>query len=161
VVHPRVEVEREGVHARGRLRGASVLALCALAGAVLPACTGGAKHEASALSDAVDRFRRATGAASTPAATEVAAVECTDAQVCEAKAACVAAIDPTARALALKDEVGARLADIEAARVTPDSPEAQALPGKLDDASRLLREGHEKMELCERRLTDLRIAYRL
>jgi hypothetical protein len=149
---------------RGRCRTASLLvrALCVLAGGVLPACTGGgAKHEASTLSDAVDRFRRATGAASTPAATAVAAVECTDAQVCEAKAACVAAIDPTARALALKDEVGARLADIEAARVTPDSPEAQALPRKLDDASRLLREGHEKMELCERRLTDLRIAYRL
>jgi hypothetical protein len=144
-----------------RRRTATLLAGLACTTCALGACTGGAKREASALSDAVDRFRHATGPASTTEAAAVAAVECSDAQVCEAKRACVAAIDPTARALALKDEVGARLADVEAARLTPDSAEAQALPGKLDDASRLLREGHEKMEICERRLTDLRVTYRL
>jgi hypothetical protein len=146
-----------------RRRTAALLAGLACAAWVLGAvgCTGAAKREASALSDAVDRFRHATGPASTTEAAAVAAVECSDTQVCEAKQACVAAIDPTARALALKDEVGARLADVEAARLAPDSPEAQALPGKLDDASRLLREGHEKMEICERRMTDLRVTYRL
>jgi hypothetical protein len=134
--------------------------LAALAVSLL-ACGNGAKREAAGLTEAVDRFRHASGASSTPAAQAVDAFACSDPKVCVAKQACVAAIDPTAKALALKDEVGARLADIEAGKIGPDSPEAQALPGQLDDASRLLREGHEKMDDCERRLADLRLAYHL
>ena len=118
-----------------------------------------AKHEAVALADAVDLFRHATGAASAVQAAAVDAVPCSDERVCDAKRVCVQAIDATARALALKDDVGLKLADIEAGRLTPDAPEAQALPGKLDEASRLLREGHGAMETCETKLTDLRVTY--
>jgi hypothetical protein len=130
--------------------GASVLCI---------ACGSPAKREAMALADAVDRFRHANGASSVAQAAAVAAVPCSDSGVCDARNACVQAVDPTARALALKDEVTLKLADLEAARLSPDSPEAQALPAKLEDASRLLREGHAKMGACETKLTDLRVTY--
>jgi hypothetical protein len=126
---------------------------------VFNGCAGTAKREATALTEAVDRFRNASDASRTAMAEALAAVTCSDARVCDAKQACVAAVDPTARALALKDEVGRKLTDIEAARLAPDSPEAQALPVKLDEATRLLREGHKKMDECDTKLTDLRVTY--
>jgi hypothetical protein len=125
-----------------------------------PACAGPGKGEAIALTDAVDRFLHASGSATAAQVQAVAAVNCTDERVCSAKQVCMGAIDPTAKSLALKDEVSLRLADIEAHRLAADSPEAQALPGKLDDASRLLREGHDKMEVCETKLADLQVAFR-
>jgi hypothetical protein len=126
----------------------------------LAACTGSGKREAAALTEVVDRFRATSGGASGAAqADAVRATPCSDDRVCDAKRTCVAAVDPTAKALALKNEVAQKLADIEAARLAPDAPEAQALPQKLDDASRLLREGHDKMEQCDTKLTDLRLAY--
>jgi hypothetical protein len=33
------------------------------------------------------------------------------------------------------------------------------LPRKLDDAERLLKEGHAKMEDCEKALADLRVRF--
>ena len=36
---------------------------------------------------------------------------------------------------------------------------AQELPGKLDEASRLLTEGHSKMHECDAKLTDLKLTY--
>jgi hypothetical protein len=78
--------------------------------------------------------------------------------VCDAKRACLAAIQPTAQALALKEEVAARIEDLQSKRLSPDSPEAQALPGKLDLAARLLSEGRAKMPECEKKLADLRLA---
>jgi hypothetical protein len=121
-------------------------------------CTGTAKREAETLSEAVDRFSRASTVAQAQA---VDAVPCSDERVCDAKRVCTEALDPTARALALKDEVGVKLADIEAARLAPDSATAQELPGKLDEASRLLREGHAKMHECDAKLTDLKVTYGL
>jgi hypothetical protein len=132
----------------------SLLGALALAG-----CAGPGKREAAALTEAVDRFRDANDASRSAKADALAAVPCSDARVCDAKQACVAAIEPTARALALKDEVARKLADLEAARLAPDSSEAQALPLKLDEASRLLREGHKKMDECDTKLAELRVAY--
>ncbi len=106
---------------------------------------------------AVERYQRAPADQTGPAAAAVDAVACTDARVCDAKQACAAAIDATTHALALKEEVTLRLADLESGKLKVDAPEAEALPGKLDEASRLLREGHEKMPDCERKLTTLRI----
>jgi hypothetical protein len=128
----------------------------ALAGA--PGCTPSAKREAASLLVAMDRYQREGNASKVADAQAVAAVACTDAQVCETKRVCLDAIEPTARALSLKDEVSARVEDLQAKRLAPDSPEAQALPGKLDLATKLLNEGRSKMPLCERKLADLRIA---
>ncbi len=135
----------------------SMLAL-ACAGSLL-ACAGSAKREASILVAAVDRYRRADSTSKPAEAQTVAAVACTDAKVCEAKRACLAALDPTARALALKDEVARRVTDLQEKRLEPDSPEARALPGKLDEAEKLLREGRAKMPDCEKLLTDLQMDY--
>jgi hypothetical protein len=121
------------------------------------ACAGGAKREASSLAAAVERYRRAESSAKGVQAQTVAGLACSDSRVCEAKRACVAAIDPTARALALKDEVARRVADIQDKRLSPDSPEARSLPGKLDEAETLLREGRAHMPECERKLADLAI----
>jgi hypothetical protein len=135
------------------------LAAAGIVGAGAVACTGSGKHEAASLVEAVDRFRAADNATKPARAQAVAGVGCSDAKVCDAKQACLAAIDPTARAMALKDEVSQRLDDIEQKRLAPDSAPAQALPEKLDEAGRLLQQGRAKMPDCEKKLADLRIAF--
>ena len=139
-----------------RLRTFALVLAIPLAAMALPACTGSAKREAAALTEAVDRFSRSS---STAQAEAVDSLPCTDERVCEAKRVCMQALDPTARALALKDEVSQRLTDLEAARLAADSAVAQALPGKLDEASRLLTEGHSKMRECDTKLTDLKLTF--
>jgi hypothetical protein len=130
-----------------------------LVGASLLACDGGAKHEASTLLFALDRYRRADNTSKAAEARRVGDVVCTDAKVCGAKQACIASIEPTARALTLKEEVSRRLADVELKRLAPDSAEAQALPGMLDEAELLLKEGRARMPDCEKRLTDLQVEH--
>jgi len=125
----------------------------------LAACSGPGKREATTLTDAVDRYRRADDASKESQGKAVGAVACTDSRVCEAKQACVAAIEPTTRGLALKDEVARLLVEIEQKRLAPDSSEAEALPGKLDEAERLLKDGRAGMAQCDARLTDLRVAF--
>ena len=124
---------------------------CALA-----ACGGGAKREAAALAGAVDRYRRAENSSKASMVDAVVAVACSDGQVCAAKEACLAAIQPTVRALVLKDGVASCVSDLEGKRLSPDSPEAQALPGKLNEAERLLKQGHALMGDCEKKLADRR-----
>jgi hypothetical protein len=121
-------------------------------------CAGPGKREAAGLAEAVDRYRRAENAGKAGQAEAVVSFACTDAEVCATKQACLAAISPTVRALGLKDEVAARLSDIEGKRVAADSAEAQGLPQKLDEAERLLREGHAKMGACESSLAALRLS---
>jgi hypothetical protein len=123
------------------------------------ACSRSAKREAGTLLAAMDRYQRADNASKAPQAQAVAAVACTEGEVCEAKRACLAAIEPTAQALAIKDEVSARIDDLQAKRLAPDAPEAQALPGKLDLAAKLLNEGRARMPSCEKKLADLRLTY--
>ena len=131
----------------------------ALAAFLLFACTGPAKAEASALVHAVDAYRRAPPESKAQRGKAVGDALCTDAKVCDAKQACVAAIDPTVRALALKEEVAARVTDLEKGVLAKDSPEASALPGKLDEAEKLLQDGRAKMATCDARLTDLHVDF--
>ena len=136
-----------------------VAAIFAVVGTpVLLACSGSVKRETASLVAAVDRYERADDASKGAQVQAVAAVACSAAQVCDAKRACLAAMEPTAQALALKEEVAARIEDLQNKRLSQDSPEAQALPGKLDLAAKLLKEGRAKMPACERKLADLRIA---
>jgi hypothetical protein len=132
---------------------------CGLIAASLIACTGSAKREAATLVAEFDRYRRADNASKAAEAQRIANVSCSDAQVCGAKHACLAAIDPTVRALAIKDEVARRLADIEHKRISPESSDAQALPGKLDEAERLLNEARAKMPDCEKDLAELQLEH--
>ncbi len=135
------------------------LAVVAIATLALMGCTGAGKHEAASLVSAVDAFRHAPGPAKAQRGQAVADVQCSDTKVCDAKQACVSAIEPTVRALALKDEVTARVADIEKGTLAKDSPEAQALPGKLDEAEKLLTDARAKMQVCDSRLTDLHVDF--
>ncbi len=139
--------------------GTGLVPIAALAFAALvvaPGCTGAGKREAAALSGAVDAYRRAPpGATRAERGRAVGDVACSAPRVCEARAACVAAIDPTLRALSLKEEVASRLADVEKGALARDAPEAAALPGKLDEAERLLVEGRAKLAVCDDRLRDL------
>jgi hypothetical protein len=136
------------------------LACLAVLAPLLVSCTGAGKHEAASLVNAVDAFRHAPGgSAKAQRAKAVSDVPCSDTKVCDAKQACVAAIEPTVRALALKDEVAARVADIEKGTLAKDSPEAQALPGKLDEAEKLLTDGRARMQACDAKLTDLHIDF--
>jgi hypothetical protein len=140
----------------GRMLSRSLVLVVLLAAT---GCAGAGRREARALVTAVDRYRHADGASRAGQAQAVAAVACSDAHVCEAKRACLGAIDPTTRALALKDEVARRVGDLEQRRLSPDSADAQALPGKLDEAEKLLNEGRSKMTDCDRRLADLQIEF--
>ena len=144
--------------ARAVAGGVFVASLAGAAG-----CDGGAKGEARALLGAVDQYRKADGPARADRAQAVVAATCTDAQVCAAKEACLAAISPTVRALALKDEVAARLAEMEGQRAGGADgaapPDAAGLATKLDDAERLLKEGHANMDACEKALAGLRVKY--
>ncbi len=157
VVEPMLRSSREKRSASRNGYALAFSLLCVIV--VVSGCATGAKGQAAALVAAVDRFRRADVASKAAEAAAVAAVTCTDANVCGAKNVCLAAIDPTARALALKNEVALRVADIEARRLAPDSAEAQALPSKLEEAGKLLRQGHEKMGDCERRLAELQMEH--
>jgi hypothetical protein len=139
---------------RTAMLAASIAALC-----MSFACTRSARREASSLASAIDRYRRADNATKAAEAQLVGSVACTEAKVCDAKRACLAAIDPTARALGIKDEVARRLSDVEHKRITIDSADVQALPSKLDEAEKLLNEGRAKMPDCERKLADLLVEY--
>jgi hypothetical protein len=136
------------------------LACLAVVAPILAAgCTNAGKHEAASLVTAVDAYRHAAGPAKAERGKAVSDVACTEPKVCDAKLACLAAIEPTVRAIALKDEVTARVADLEKGTLAKDSPEAQALPGKLDEAERLLTDGRAKMQACDAKLTDLHIDF--
>jgi hypothetical protein len=132
-----------------------VLVLLLVAAGV--ACTATAKREADALASAVEAYRRTEGPMKPARARAVSEVTCSDARVCDVKTVCAAAVDATTQALALKEEVAARIGDIEHGALDRSSPEAQALPGKLDEAERLLKEGRDKMRVCDEKLAKLRL----
>ena len=128
-------------------------------GSLLLGCSSDAKRQAAVLAAAVDSFRRAETDSKNAEAKRVAAVACTDEAVCDAKRACVAAVDPTARALLLKKEVEQSVEAIESKRVPSDSPEARDLPAKLDEAEKLLSSGRQMMSACDRKLAELELRF--
>jgi hypothetical protein len=131
-------------------------ALAALA--ALVACTS-TKRESASLVEAVDRYRKAEMSAKGPLADALEAVPCDAAEVCAAKAACVAAARPTVKGAALKREVEIALADLHAGRLTQDEAASRGLAEKLDQATQLLDEGQAKLAGCEARITALRLEF--
>jgi hypothetical protein len=126
----------------------------------LAAC-GTSKPEAASLVASVERFHRASNDERPARADDVAKVVCEAPDVCEAKTLCTAATTPTGKALRLKHEAEAILGDLEAGRRQKDDPDVQALARKLDDATTLLTEGHEKMPACDMKILILRERYGL
>jgi hypothetical protein len=150
---------RSGGDARGGILLGSCLVLVLLA--ALVACSSVAKREAGSLVEAVDRFRRAENPAKPAAANDVRVAACTDAEVCAAKAACLAAIEPTTRALEINAEVERALADLEAKRLAPSDPAARELPKKLDQSEGLLKQGKAAMPACDAQTLALKLKHRL
>jgi hypothetical protein len=132
----------------------------ALAAALsLSACRPSGKVEAASLDDAVDRYRRAEGVQKVSESEAVAGLPCTSPEVCDAKKACLGAMNATTRALGLKDEVARTVGDLQEKRLPLDASAVQDLPGKLDEATQLLQEGRTKMADCEKQLVDLRLRF--
>jgi hypothetical protein len=139
-------------------RTAALLVFCACALSV--GCASG-KRESASLVAAVDRYRTAEMGAKGPLAGAIEAVPCSVPEVCAAKEACVASARPTADGAALKAQVEAALDALHAGRITQEEAASRGLAKKLDEASRLLDEGHAKLSVCDARITALRLEYGL
>lgn len=135
-------------------------AAAALLAASLVACTS-SKQEAASLVAAVDRFHRAENADKPEREKAIAQVVCAEAEVCEAKRLCDAAAKATAAGLLLKGEVERGLAALEKGALAKTDEAAQALPGKLDEAGKLLADGHAQMPACDQKILALRGRYDL
>jgi hypothetical protein len=115
--------------------------------------------EARTLVTAVDAYRGAENPDKANASKAVHDAACTARDVCEAKTACIAAIDPMVQALALSSEAQKGLDDLEAKRLAPDDPRARALPQKAEDAETLIAKSHDAMPACEEKIVALRVKY--
>lgn len=129
--------------------------------AALAGCDGAERRDAASVVTAVARFRSADNA-STPAMVEaLKATPCTALDVCKTRDDCVATGEATAKALRLKTEVEQGLAALEKGTLAKDSPEAQELPKKLDEAERLLKQGHDGLTKCDEQVQALKRKHRI
>lgn len=119
------------------------------------------KQEAGALLHAIDQYRAAPDELKVERVADISAVKCTTPEICDTKAECLKMADPTARALAIKVQAQKTLAQIQNGQEQPNDPNVKGLPDQLDEASRLLDEGHAELQPCEEKVTGLRIKYRL
>jgi hypothetical protein len=143
---------------RSALAGACFASLV-VAGAAIVGCSSGAKREAEAVAQTVERFRRGENPEKPALVENIRAVGCTAQDVCRARDACLASAEATSKALRLKSEVEAGLQGIEKGTVARDSAEALALPQKLDEAEALLKEGFERLPACDDQILALKRTY--
>jgi hypothetical protein len=127
---------------------------------ILPACSHD-KQEAGAVIHAVEQFRAAPDENKMVRAAELTGVTCSTQEICDVKIECLKWADPTAKALAIKVQAQKTLAQIQNGQEQPNDPNVKSLPDQLDEASRLLDEGHAELQSCEEKVTGLRIKYRL
>jgi len=120
-----------------------------------------ARPEVALLAEGVEQFHRASNADRPARADALARLGCRDAEVCAARAACVEATAATAAALRGKLEAEAIVAELEAGKRTSEDPSVKALPSRLEEASQLLKKGHEIMPLCDHKVMVLRERYGL
>ena len=128
-------------------------------GLAIVGCSNPAKGEAASLVAAMDRFRAAELISKPGLLPPLQAMPCTDAEVCAAKTACVDHAERLVHGIALKHDVDMRMSGTDAASFDPET--RAALIAKLDDASRLLDEGHAAQAACDEKTLQLRIKYRL
>lgn len=121
----------------------------ALLVSIFVACDGGDRREAASVAEAVGRFHRAENEGKPAAASALRAVPCSAADVCRTRDLCLVAADSWAKAVVLKDEVARSIDAMEKGTLGKDTPEARALPGKLEEAEKLLSEGHRRLAECD------------
>ena len=119
------------------------------------------KQEAGALLHAIEQYRSAPDELKVDRVADITAVVCTASDVCDSKAECLKMAELTAKALAIKVQAQRTLAAIQDGHETPNDPNVKGLPDQLDEASKLLDQGHAELQPCEEKLTGLRIKYRL
>ena len=119
------------------------------------------KQEAASLVAAVDRFHKAENADKPEREKAIAQVVCSDADVCDAKRVCDASAKASASGLLLKVEVEKGLAALEKGTLAKTDDAAKGLSDKLDEAGKLLAEGHAQMPACDQRILALRGRYDL
>jgi hypothetical protein len=132
----------------------------AVACVAVSACSSGSRREAQAVAQAVERFRRADNAQKPAMADALRATPCTEADVCRARDACLASAEATAKAMRLKNEIELGIAALERDAMARDSDEALGLPQKLDEAEALLKEGFDRLPLCDDAIVGLKRQYR-
>jgi hypothetical protein len=137
-----------------------VVAAASLVFGLGAACSNG-KQQAASLVMAIERYRRADDGQRPAESAALEQLPCTEADVCETKAACLAMSKPTVRAMLLKREVEVGLADLQAHRLSPDDPAAKKLPDELESASQMLAEGRAALAPCDAKLLELRRKYSL
>ncbi|MEO7112011.1 MAG: hypothetical protein ABI183_16325 [Polyangiaceae bacterium] len=128
--------------------------------AFLGACSHD-KQEAGALLHAIDQYRAAPDELKLQRAAEISGTVCSTPEICDTKVECLKMAEPTAKALAIKVQAAKTLAAIQSGHELPNDPNVKSLPDQLDEASRLLDEGHAELQPCEEKITGLRIKYRL
>lgn len=129
--------------------------------AVLAGCDSGERREAEAVTQVVERFRRADNREKPAALESLRAAKCSAPDVCHARDVCLASAEPTSRSLRLSSEVEQSISAVERDAMARDSDEAKALPAKLDEAETLLKEGEKAMPACADAMMDLKRKYRL
>jgi hypothetical protein len=133
----------------------------ALVLATLAACDSGERREAETVILAIGRLRTADNPSIPGAVEALRKTPCRSPDVCRARDSCLAAGDATSSALRLKGEVEKSLGRLEKGALAKESAEAQALPGKLDEAERFLKEGHDGLAGCDEQTQALKRKHRI
>ncbi len=109
----------------------------------------------------MDRFRKAESGAKDAAIVPLRAVQCSTADVCATRSACLGSAEATLKALQLKHDVEQGLRALESGSLAREGATATALPAQLDRAQRLLNEGFQGLATCDAQVLALKRTYRL
>ena len=125
------------------------------------ACDGPDRRDAERIVSLVGRIRSVEGSMTPTALAELKAAPCNLIEVCRTRDACLVSLEATSKALTLKSEVEIGVTAMELGKLQRESPEAKELAKKLDEASRLLDEGHERLPACDESLQGLHRRFRI
>ena len=115
-------------------------------------CDAAAKRETEQLANAVERFRRAENAEKPGLVGGIRDTACTDAEVCQARATCLASAEATSKGLTTSAEAKQAIGAMK----TYDEVSAKALEQRLDEAKKDLDEGMAKLRECDDQLMALK-----
>lgn len=135
--------------------------LSAAALAALPGCDSAERRDAASVLIAIQRFRTAPNETLPSMVDNLRSTPCASTDACKARDECLALGELTARALRLSNEAEQTLAALKKGTVAESSPEALLVPKKLDEASALLKQGHEGLPRCDEAVQALKRKHHL
>lgn len=128
---------------------------------LVAACDSAERRDAQIVLGAIQRFRSAPNDMLPAMVDALRSTPCEHTEVCHARNECLRMGEATSKALRLKNEVELGLAAVEKGTLAKDSPEAQSFEKKLDEASALLKEGHEGLPRCDDAVQALKRKHRI